>query len=130
GMCVNGLHHHLDRSFRFHCRHCLADQLESLRSDDVHAQNLAVLFIRHHFDEPFVMAQNRRAAVPREWKTAHLDLPPLSSRPRSSSTFVFSSPMRSVFGLRPTATSSFSASSVSCLPSFVVSVSFTPEPVF
>ena len=51
-------------------------------------------------------------------------------KPRSSSTFVFSRPMFSVFGLRPTATSSFSASSSSCLPSLVVSVSFTPLPVF
>ena len=34
--------------------------------------------------------------------------------------------MFSVLGLRPTATSSFSASSSSCLPSLVTSVSFTP----
>ena len=40
-------------------------------------------------------------------------------KPRSSSTLVFSRPIFSVFGLRPTATSSFSASRTSCLPSLV-----------
>src|ERR1035438_6869674 len=49
--------------------------------------------------------------------------------PRSSAARVFSRPIFSVFGLRPTATSNFSASSASCLPSRVTSVSFTPLPV-
>ncbi len=45
-------------------------------------------------------------------------------KPRSSSTFVPSRPMFSVFGLRPTATSSVSASISSFLPLASVAVSF------
>src|ERR1041384_7378351 len=51
-------------------------------------------------------------------------------KPRSSSTLVFSRPMLSVLGLRPTATRSFSAWSCSCLPSLVVMVRVTPSAVF
>ena len=47
------------------------------------------------------------------------------TKPRSSSIFVFSMPTFSVRGARPTATSTFSASSFCCLPS-TVKVTATP----
>ncbi len=47
-------------------------------------------------------------------------------KPRSGVIFVFSRPMPSVSGARPTATRTFSASLTTCLPSEAVKVTFAP----
>src|SRR4029077_20911691 len=55
-MRVNGGHHRVDSSFRLHGRDHFGDQLVSLRSDDVDAEDLAKLFVRHHLHEPIMLA--------------------------------------------------------------------------
>ena len=52
----------------------------AFRADDVDAQNLAVLLVRHHFDEALVMAEDGGAAVARERELADLHL--VALRPR------------------------------------------------
>src|SRR5208283_3030171 len=74
GMRVDGLHHHLHGGFGFHGGDGFTDQLESLRPDDVDAQNLSVLLVGHYLDEAFVMSKNRRAAIAREREAPDLHL--------------------------------------------------------
>jgi hypothetical protein len=79
-MRVDGLHHHVHRGLGFHRRHRFGDQLEALGPDDVHAENLAVGLVGHHFDEAFVMSQDGRAAVAREGNLPILTLKPCGAR--------------------------------------------------
>src|ERR1039458_4755984 len=74
GMRVDGLHHHLDRGFGFHGGDRFRDQLESLRPDDVYAQNLTVLLLGDYLNEALVVSQNRRAAIAREREAPDLHL--------------------------------------------------------
>ncbi len=66
----------------FHGQHALADQLESLRTDDVNAQDLAIGFLGDDLDEAVVLPQNRRLTVGRERKLADLDFMSLGPRLR------------------------------------------------
>src|SRR5579871_2086958 len=79
-MRMDGVDHRLDSCFRVHRGHSLADQLERLRSDDVHSQDFAQLLIRDHFYESVVTAQDAGFAVGREREFANLHLVP--DRPR------------------------------------------------
>src|SRR6266404_2688247 len=56
---VNGEHHFLHRSFQFQRSDRLADQFGRARSDDVHAQYLAVLSIGDNLDESIMVADDR-----------------------------------------------------------------------
>ena len=47
----------LDRGDRF------GDQLGSLRADDVHSQNLAIIGVRNDFDESLMLADDRGAEL-------------------------------------------------------------------
>src|SRR3954463_5416707 len=62
-MRMNRAHHALDRRLGFHCRYRFPDQFKRFRPDDVYAQYLAELLVRHHFDEALMLAENRRLAV-------------------------------------------------------------------
>src|ERR1700691_2296803 len=72
GMRMDGVHDGFDRGFRFHGRHGFGDQLESIRADDVHAQNFAFLPVGHHLDESAVAIEDGGPAIARERKLADL----------------------------------------------------------
>src|ERR1039457_4286195 len=63
GMCVDGLHHYVHGGFGFHGGDRFRDQLETLRPDDVDAQDLTVLLVGHYLNEALMMSKNRRAAI-------------------------------------------------------------------
>src|SRR5436190_1896964 len=81
-MRVDGAHHGFHRGLGLHGGYRFGNQLESIRPDNVDAQDLAELLVRHHLDESFVMAQDGGAAVARERELADLDLQPLGARLR------------------------------------------------
>ena len=53
-MRVDGVDHRIDRRLGLHRQHRFADQFERLRPDDVDAQNLAMLLVRHDLHEAVV----------------------------------------------------------------------------
>src|ERR1017187_1835521 len=69
---VDGVHHRLDRRLRLHRGDGFGDDLESLRADDVDAQNLAVLLVGHYLDESVVRTEDGGLAVRGEGKLSHL----------------------------------------------------------
>src|ERR1039458_6207271 len=74
GMRVDGLHHHIHGGLGFHGGHRFADQLETLRPDDVDAQDLAVLLVGYYLNEALVVSNDRRAAVAGEREAPDLHL--------------------------------------------------------
>ncbi len=52
----------------------LSDNFGRQRPDRMDAKYLAVLFFRHHLDEAFMLAENRRFAIADEWKLTSLYL--------------------------------------------------------
>src|SRR5260370_4361095 len=83
-MRVNGGHHRLDGSFRLHGSDRFGDQLVSLRPDDVYAENLAILFVRHHLHEPVVLAVDGSLAIRQKRELADLHFATSGSRLRLS----------------------------------------------
>src|SRR5438067_11492210 len=79
-MSMNRRHHALDGCLGFHRRYGFGDQLESLRPDDMNAENFAILLLRDNFHEPLVLVKNGRFAVSGERKLAHLHFEPLRAR--------------------------------------------------
>src|ERR1035441_4686831 len=77
---VDGLHHDFDGGFGFHGGHGFGDEFEAFGADDVDAENLAVGFVGHHFDEAFVMSQDGGAAIAGEGEAADFDLAALGAR--------------------------------------------------
>ena len=75
-------HHLFDCAFKLHRRHALRDQLRSLRTDDVCAQDLAVLRIRNNLHKPIMGIHNRSLRVTHKRELAHLDLVALFLRLR------------------------------------------------
>src|SRR5439155_22818701 len=59
-MRVDGVQQRLDRSLSFHRQDAFADQLESLRPNDVDPQDLAILLVGDDLHEAVVLAQDRR----------------------------------------------------------------------
>src|SRR5579872_4232564 len=57
-MRVDGEHHLFYRGFELHRGYGFGDQLGGLWADDVHAQNLAILLFRNHFDETVMAADD------------------------------------------------------------------------
>ncbi len=51
-----------------------ADNFRRERPDCMHSKNLAVLFLRYHFDEPFMLAKDGRLAIADERKLSGLHL--------------------------------------------------------
>src|SRR5262245_31015161 len=84
GMRVDRLHHHVHRSLGFHRGNRLAEQLERVRSDDVDAENLAVLLVGYDLDKAVMLAEDGRTAVANEGEPADLDLASGGARLRFS----------------------------------------------
>ncbi len=67
-------HHVVDGGFQCDRRGRFGENFRRQRADDVHAQNLAVFFFGHHFDETFVLAEDGGLAVAEEREFADLHL--------------------------------------------------------
>src|SRR5262245_20882457 len=67
-------HHLLYRGFKFKRGDSFGNQLRSLRTDDVYAQDLTVLGIGDNLDEALVRANDRGLRVGRERELADLYL--------------------------------------------------------
>src|SRR5687767_2203281 len=77
-MRVNRVAQRLYCRLRFHRSDALGNQFVGMRSDNVHAKDLAVLLIGNDLYESGVAVEYSRFAVSDEGKFAHLDLKSLS----------------------------------------------------
>src|SRR6202047_5360906 len=73
-MRVNGGRHILKGARQAQSRDRLSDNFGGQGPNRVHAKNLSVLFLRDHFDEPFMLSQDRRLAITDEGKLPSLYL--------------------------------------------------------
>src|SRR4051794_9928135 len=71
-MRVDGMNHCFHRRLGFHRGHRFGDQLESLRPNDVDAEDLPIGLIADDFDEAFMHADDCRLAVSDKRELAHL----------------------------------------------------------
>src|SRR3982751_5330518 len=67
GMRVNGIPQRFDSCFGFHGQNAFTDQLISFWTNDMDAQNLAVLRVGNNLDEPVMLTQDTGFAVRRKW---------------------------------------------------------------
>src|SRR6185503_4279918 len=63
GMRMDGVDQRLNGGLRLHRQHALADQLVSLRADNVDAQDLPVFLIGDNFHKAVMLPQDRSLGV-------------------------------------------------------------------
>src|ERR1043166_7783163 len=73
-MRVDGEHHVFNRGLEFQRGHRFRDQLRGNRADDMYAQNLTVLCVRHNFDKALMVIDNGGFGVGGERELADFDL--------------------------------------------------------
>ena len=73
-MSVDGMNHRVDGCLGFHRRDSLPDQFESLRPDDVNAQDFAEFRVRDDLDEAVMHAEDTGLRVGSEREFANFDV--------------------------------------------------------